>query len=570
MAFVCALAAPQLNATTWYVRSDGGTRYSAAKPQGQCNGQANAPYPGSGVNQACAFNDVRYLWADGEYTTTAGFPKWGWVGQGGDTYIIDSPNDSRIGYDGPNGNNYVNSKGYAVALAGDPYNSGAPVPPSGTAAHPTQILGVNYANCADDSLKAHLNGGYGVSPVLNLTGASHVNVQCLNITDHSSCTRTSLNSCKTSYPLDDYATNGVLWSNATTNVTMQDVRVHGMAANGMLGPTGDGVSLARVAIVGNASSGWNMDRGNNTTGTGVLQLLQTHILWNGCSEEYPIVDSLPYTACTDDKSGGYGDGLGTATVTSNPAWTIYIVQSEAAYNTQDGFDLPHVQGNGSAVFVRESQAYSNMGQQVKVGAASEVRNSLIVGNCNAMRQAIPGTPSGYNAHLSDFCRAANTAIALGVSDAAPTTFWHNTVLSDNSTGLEVDCNGTCTTATSFVYENNIFAGFADANNGNRYPGMLYTTINGLFTNPGSVVSNNLTYRARQACPNPGWNEQNPVCADPLLADETYPVYGQGNMSLSTQSPAKGKGAAIPSITSDYLTNPRNQPPAIGAFEGMNY
>src|SRR6516162_9532527 len=110
---VVMMTASFARATTWYVRSDGGTRYSAVKPLGQCNGQANAPYPGSGVNRACAFKDVRYLWADGEHTTTAGFPKWGWVGKGGDTYVIDCPTDCRVGYDGPNSGNYTNSAGSA-------------------------------------------------------------------------------------------------------------------------------------------------------------------------------------------------------------------------------------------------------------------------------------------------------------------------------------------------------------------------------------------------------------------------------------------------------------------------
>jgi hypothetical protein len=117
--------------------------------------------------------------------------------------------------------------------------------------------------------------------------------------------------------LDDYTTSGIQWSNATTNVTLTDVRVHGM-----VGPTGTGVSLTRVAQVGNAMSGWNMDLGNGTTGTGTLSMDHLSILWNGCAEEYPIVDQVPYNYCTDDFNGGYGDGIGTATVQSNPAWTI--------------------------------------------------------------------------------------------------------------------------------------------------------------------------------------------------------------------------------------------------------
>ncbi len=53
--------------TTWYVRPDGGTRYSSNVTAGQCDGMADAPYSGSGVNQHCAFNDVRMLYTDGSY-----------------------------------------------------------------------------------------------------------------------------------------------------------------------------------------------------------------------------------------------------------------------------------------------------------------------------------------------------------------------------------------------------------------------------------------------------------------------------------------------------------------------
>jgi hypothetical protein len=512
------------------------------------------------VNQACAFNDIRSLWADGEYTTVAGFPKWGWVGTGGDTYIVDCPTDCRIGYSGPNANNYLGG------LAGNPYASGMPVPPSGSASAPTQILGANWANCTGDSVKAHLNGGYGVNPVLNLSGASYVNVQCLDISDHSSCTRTAQNGCHTSYPLDDYATSGIAWSNATNNVSLTDIRVHGMAANGMIGPPGDGVTLSRVAIVGNALSGWNMDRSDGTTGTGTLILNKLSVLWNGCSEEYPIVDALPYNYCTDDSNGGYGDGIGTANVVSNPPWYILLINSTAAYNTQDGFDFLHMKGSGSAISVQNSLAYSNMGQQLKVGALSTSYNNLIVGNCEAMTNAIPGTPAGYNTHLSDFCRAANTAVALGISDAGATYFEDNTVLSDGSTGIEVDCNGTCTSAASFIYQNNIFYGSKNEN-GNQYPGMIYSSVKGLFSNPGTLVTNNLTFHARKTCPDKGLNEQNAVCADPLLTDDTYHSYGYGDMSLSSASPAIGAGLAIGGVTKDFAGKKRSAPPSIGALDG---
>src|SRR5579871_5067853 len=81
-------ACAPLFGTTWYVRPDGGTRYSTNKTKGQCDGMADAPYPGSGVNKHCAFNDVRMLYTDGMYADGKHFPAWGWVIAGGDTVII--------------------------------------------------------------------------------------------------------------------------------------------------------------------------------------------------------------------------------------------------------------------------------------------------------------------------------------------------------------------------------------------------------------------------------------------------------------------------------------------------
>ena len=77
-----------LSATTWYVRHDGGTRFSSIQKAGLCDGKADAVPVGTTPNQHCAFNDVRMLWQDGSYTTGGPFPSWGWIGAGGDTYII--------------------------------------------------------------------------------------------------------------------------------------------------------------------------------------------------------------------------------------------------------------------------------------------------------------------------------------------------------------------------------------------------------------------------------------------------------------------------------------------------
>jgi hypothetical protein len=561
---------------TWYVNGQGGTRYSVNQTNGQCNGKSAAAYPGSGVNQNCAFKDIRYLWADGSSTTNAiaGPPSWGWIGSSGDTYLIDcrAGASCRIGQSGPN-------SGDAFGLSGDPFDTGAPPPISGTPSAHTRILGINHAACLTPAAKAHINGGFGANAVFSLAGVSYVDVACLDITDFSSCGLTGqTNHCNGNFPYSDYATYGIQTNNKTTNTTITDVNIHGLAAAGMLGPTGDGVVVTRVALIGNAGAGWNMDDSTGTTGTGHLTISFLTVNWNGCAEEFPIVDPVPYSDCTDDQSGGFGDGLGTATETSDPAWTMSIDHSIAANNTQDGFDLLHLQGGGSTATISRSLMYGNMGQQLKLGTAGNAANNLIVGDCNALRQAIPGTPSGYNSRLSDFCRASDVPVVMTVADGGLTTrFIFNTLYSANTIGVEVDPNGPCTTTCFLQYEDNVFIGFENnaedgyPSGGNlKFPTPIFFGANPILSSPGSTFTNNATYHPRDgwACPQTDWNEQNAVCTDPGLVDETYHLFGFGNMSVASPGSAVvGKGAPIPGVITDFAGIPRSTTaPTIGALE----
>ena len=561
---------------TWYVNGGGGTRYSANQTGGQCNGTSSAPYPGVGTNQNCAFKDIRSLWTDGSFTgdASAGSPAWGWIGSSGDTYLIDCSGGAlcRIGQNGPNA-------GDSYGLAGNPYAAGMPAPINGTPNAHTKVLGVNYASCTSPTAKAHVNGGFGVDAVFFLQNTSYVDVACFDVTDFSNCGRSGqANGCNTTYPLSDYATNGILLNNGTTNTTITDVNIHGMASAGILGATGDGVVATRVTVSGNPSAGWNMDDGSGATGSGHLTLSYFTVQWNGCAEEYPIVDALPYADCTDDSSNGYGDGIGTATVTSNPAWIISVDHSVAAYNTQDGFDLLHLQGNGSTLSISDSLAFGNMGQQLKMGAAGTAINNLFVGNCNALRQAIPGTPSGYNAKLSDFCRAADVPVLVAISDGGLTTqYLNNTLYTANSIGVEVTTNGSCTTTCHFQYENNIFLGFQN-NAANGYPSggngrfptpIFFDSGNSVLGQPGSGFTNNLTFNARDnwPCPQTSWNEQNAICADPGLVDESFHLFGFGNMSPGSSSIVLGRGTSISGLLTDFINGVRSTTaPAIGALE----
>jgi hypothetical protein len=518
--------------TTWYVRPDGGTRYSTNVPTGQCDGKSDAAYPGSGVNKHCAFKDVRMFWQDGSYTTGTTFPSWGWIGSGGDTYLIRGSIGTgvsyRVGWD--SAKTYCGPAG-CFGIAGDSGGSGPPPPLSGTATQHTRILGENYASCRSASVKTQLHGGWALGDVFNLSGSSYVDVACLDITDFSSCGRASQRvGCDEK---QDFAQIGLILSNTATNDTLTDIHIHGMAGAGIAGPTGDGVVMDYVDVLGNASSGWNADLGNGTTGKGKLLVQHYNISWNGCAEEYPIVHPLPYGDCTDADHGGYGDGFGTTTKDSDPpGWQVHFDQGTASYNTQDGLDALHISGSGSSMTVTHSLAFSNMGQQIKVGGAAAVMiGNVVVGNCMAMSKPIPGTPPEYNKNLDLFCRAGDTAILINVPDSQPAIFQNNIIYSNNHVALEVEYPGDPSPHAAIKYDNNIFIGFPNSEGQNATPIYSNTDLK-MFTNPGASFSNNTTYHAKSSwrCPATSLHETNGSCGDPHLKDETWHEYGYGDVT----------------------------------------
>ena len=558
---------------TWYVRPDGGTRYSTNVTTGQCNGMYDAPYPGSGTNQNCAFNEVRMLYQDGSYTTGDTFPGWGWIGAGGDTYIIRGSIATgvsyRVGYN--SASTYCDSTG-CWGIAGNPYAAGMPPPPSGTASQHTRILGENYASCTSQSARTQIHGGWAAGAVLSFGGASYVDAACLDITDFSACGRANQQvACESNgATIADFAGSGIQFNNTSTHDTLTDIRVHGLAYSGIAGPTGDGVVLNYVDVLGNAGAGWNADAGDGTTGVGSLLVQHFNISWNGCAEEYPIVDPVPYGDCTDQDHGGYGDGFGTATVDSpSPGWQVHFDQGTVSYNTQDGLDALHIGGPGSTMTDTRVLAFGNMGQQLKVGGATAtIQNSVIVGNCEAMSQAIPGTPSGYNANLDLFCRAGNTAVVVNTTPGDPAIFQDNTLYSGGYIGLEVEYATADQGSTNTLkYNNNIFVGFYNSNHGQNSTPIYSNTDLKMLTNPGASWTNNDYYGYGSSWTCPATGESAVLCVSPDLTDMTYHTYGYGNVApASTSSPVVGAGVTITGLTTDYNGTTRANSPTIGACE----
>jgi hypothetical protein len=577
---------------TWYVNAAGGSRYSVNNTNGQCDGtnpQSYAAAGGTGTNLHCAFNDIRSLWTDGTYTTdvNAGAPKWGWVGSAGDTYLIDckgmTGDSCRVGQSGPNGSD-------SYGLNGDPFQSGAPFPPAGTASQHTRILGINYANCSSPSAKTVVNGGYGTNWVF--TTNSYVDIQCFEITDHTSCNKASsltTNPCSTSYPLSDYTTEGLQFFNSFTNVNIQDVYIHGTAHDCIAGATGDATVLTNVSASGCPHSTFNMDPGNGTTGSGALTLNNVNMAFAGFAEVYPIVPAnnftLPWGSVgqvgdgTDQSHGGYGDCMGTTTVESNPPWIITINGGGCQYASQDGHDFLHVTGNGSRVIINGVIDFGNMGQQIKLGSSGSVTNSLIVGNCNAPGH-MPGLAPGGAAQLSDFCRASDTALYVAVSNGSHTDIRYNTIYTAGviAVGVTNQASPACSDATCVLnFDDNVIVGFPNtvangytsAQATGKSPNPMYVDAISPYPYGGSTYDHNATYGqlATAPCPNGLYGETNALCTSPQLTDMTWHIYGYGNMAPASPSAVVGAGIAIPGITTDYFGHLRPTPPTMGAIEG---
>jgi parallel beta-helix repeat protein len=572
-ATIDAGAIPYTQGTTWYVRPDGGTRYSTNITTGTCDGKGDSAPSGSTPNQHCAFNDVRMLYQDGSYTYGTTFPSWGWVIAGGDTVIIRGSIGTGVSYRiGWNSQaTYCDSTG-CWGITGDQGASGMPPPPSGTPMQHTRIYGENYASCHSATAKTQLHGGWATGTVMALDGASFVDVACLDLTDFSACGRQGQAvGCDST---QDFTENGMSFYSTTHDITLTDINAHGLADSGFAGPTGGNVTMDYIGLEGNASAGWNSDPGDGTTGFGTLSVSDFNIVFNGCAEQYPIVAALPYSDCRDDTYAGYGDGFGTTTVQSPyPGWQITWNKGTVAYNTQDGLDALHVNGYNSSMTVMNTLAYGNEGQQIKAGPTPKLINNNIVGNCRALNQAILGTPSGFNASnmLGDLCRAGNTAVLIYANPTTPGIYAMNSLISNGAIGLEIEYQVPDEGALNVTsYVDNMFFGGLNTDSGQNTNVIYSTSDLHMLSNPGASFTHNSSYgySSSWTCPNTSSGETNGLCSDPGLVDETFHAYGYGNIQpASSSSSIYHAGTPVTNIPTDFLGVNRNATtPTEGAYE----
>ncbi len=235
--------------------------------------------------------------------------------------------------------------------------------------------------------------------VLSTRGSSNVEVQCLELTDRSSCIEfhadPAIRCARSSPPYGDWASNGLDIEQAR-NVNFVDLNIHGLANNGVFGDSYRDLSFVDVRVNGNGFAGFNLDSSvSDGPDVGTILFDHVEIGWNGCGETYPQGE---IHGCWAQSNGGYGDGVGTASFQGN--WIIR--DSFIHHNTSDGLDLLYALP-GSTVTVERSRFERNAGNQLKSSGDLVVDSSSLVSECS-VHDEFP--------HMLDPCRALGSALSV--------------------------------------------------------------------------------------------------------------------------------------------------------------
>ena len=300
-------------------------------------------------------------------------------------------------------------------------------------------------------------------------------------------------------------------------------------------------TMDRVKINKNGRAGWDANVGTDvSSNSGAMILRNVEIAWNGCGERWQTGE--PW-ACWAQRTGGYGDGLGT--YYTGGQWLIE--DSFVHHNTSDGIDLRYMDGKaGTHVIIRRTYAKANAGNQIKIRGSSTIENSVIVSECEFFE-------GKYYMVAADNCRAAGHSIQLVMTPNAVATLRHNTITGEGGKQIgtgEGDSTG------KVQIQNNVIVGQPRWDN----PSALSTLQGGTF--PGAVTwSGNLIWNVKGGtCPSGSLCGQNPKLTNlSVTAFDAEPLAG---------SPVVDKVPKMTGVTSDFLLQPRPSGASsdLGAYE----
>ena len=530
VAFIWLMASAAIaDAATYYVGTNGGTA-------DQCTGLADAPYPGSGTNQACAWSHP--FWAlDGS---------GGWKIQGGDTLVIGS-GSYRMGIGAPN-TDWCEAEGA--------YDCHLPPLPSGPAPDtPTRILGAGWdRSCVDPP---ELWGVERTWQIISLAGTDNAAIACIELTDHSGCVEGHANPAvqceRDAPPFGDWASIGIA-AYDSSNVTLKDLNIHGLAAGGIHAARLTDWTVENVRIAGNGWVGWDGDIDGNDANTGTLSFKQWIVEWNGCAESYP---GETINNCWAQTAGGYGDGVGTGETGGN--WVIE--DSIFRYNTSDGLDLLYTR-LPSRILIRRTQSYGNAGDQIKVNGPARIENSLIKSNCGFFS----GKSFTYNV---DNCRAGGAALVFALRRSNAVSVVNSTLTGHGDCLLTAECDdGSCNGSETITIQNNIFIGnqeFMDPSDATCY---IWFDQESFYH---TQIDYNVIYRTKIG--GVGLSE-NDISQDPMVVDDTLETF---DGHLKNGSPAIGSGLAVGSLGGlipdhdlEGIRRPQGSGVDRGAYERINF
>jgi hypothetical protein len=409
----------------YYIRPDGGSEI-------QCDGVADLPYLADGSSQSCAWDHpFRALSPDVSPQMAAG-----------DTLII-APGSYRMGTGAVGSDEYCDPDAAPECRL-------APVPGGIGPDQPTRILGKGWLSGCDEP--PELWGSGGVDWILDLTGASYVEVACLEITDHAACAEdhTGGYACPQNPSLTDtWALSGI-FAQDSSHVMLRDLNIHGLAGSGIHAGRLADWTLDNVRLAGNGLAGWDGDLWDGEdSNKGTLKFNNWLVEWNGCVETWP--EGFP-TGCWSQSAGGYGDGVGTGSTGGD-----WIIEDSAfLHNTSDGLDLLYHE-LGGRVRIERVRAEGNAGNQIKVTGLETLVNSVLIGNCDYFDEQ----PFTFGV---DPCRASGNTLEVVYTGGEQTSLVNNSFYSRGDGlifGGEREgfaCDGT----ERLIGYNNLFLGGGDS------------------------------------------------------------------------------------------------------------
>ena len=540
-----AMTALPAYAVTYHVRPDGGSA-------GQCTGRADAPYPGSGWKLPCAWSHP--FWA---LRVNSDNQSVSWKLKGGETLVI-AEGSYKMGIGGPNTKWCSHYWPWVCRLP--------PIPSGPDPQHPTRILGKNWnRGCSDPP---ELWGTERAEAILDLTGSSNVLIDCLDITDHSSCANNhpdpKLACQRDNYPnaMGPFADKGI-YAQDSSNVTLRHLNIHGLASAGIHAGRISDWKLTDVRIAANGLVGWDGDIYEDSSNTGTIRFRRVVVDGNGCPEKYP--DKTPDN-CFDQAFNGYGDGIATARTGGH--WIIE--DSTIANNTQDGIDLLYVSRvpEKTLIEIRRTQVFGNAGNQIKVNGPTKIENVLAVGNCAWFE----GEP--FATYMGMLCRAGGGALALNLGGGDHVSVINSTIVGYGDVLAGGQCDNqfaVCDESDTVVFANNIFRGYGDYFDPDDQSAFVWVDNESHPPFPGKVTGeHNLAWDVKFSDTFPANRDPAILIADPQFQNAAMDTF---DGHLKATSAARNTGLAvgalkglIPNHDLERVSRPQGTGVDRGAYE----